>query len=175
MSTLALAGVDDQGQISRMMVERLQSEGLVENARGGAKGLEKAWCLTSYGEAVMDAHRGARGGRGGWASPQRERGGIPAGKLSGGTSFRMSVRAYLVLVAIEGSCAEGSDPSNVEVSRAAGIRDQGQISRMLRRLQANGLLQNSGGATAGAANAWRLTLRGEALLHSSHPLGERTS
>jgi DNA-binding MarR family transcriptional regulator len=86
----------------------------------------------------------------------------------------MSVRAYLVLVAIEGSCAEGSDPSNVEVSRAAGIRDQGQISRMLRRLQAQGLLQNSGGATAGARNAWRLTLRGEALLHSSSPLGGRT-
>jgi AcrR family transcriptional regulator len=81
---------------------------------------------------------------------------------------------FLVLVAIEGSCAEGSDPSNVEVSRAAGIRDQGQISRMLRRLQAQGLLQNSGGATAGARNAWRLTLRGEALLHSSSPLGGRT-
>jgi len=52
--------------------------------------------------------------------------------------------------------------------------DQGQISRLLRRLEAHGLLQNSGGATAGAANAWCLTLRGEALLHSSSPLGGRT-
>jgi AcrR family transcriptional regulator/DNA-binding PadR family transcriptional regulator len=161
-----LAGIAGKGQVSRLM-GRLQSEGLVENARGETKGLEKAWRLTSYGEAVLDAHRGGR------ASTQQARGGIPGGKLSVGTSFRMSVRAYLVLVAIEGSCAEGSDPSNVEVSRAAGIRDQGQISRMLRRLEAQGLLQNSGGATAGAANAWRLTLRGEALLHSSSPLGGR--
>jgi AcrR family transcriptional regulator/DNA-binding PadR family transcriptional regulator len=164
-----LAGIAGKGQVSRLM-GRLQNEGLVENARGGAKGLEKAWRLTSYGEAVMKAHRGGRGGR---ASTQQERAGIP-GSRSVGSSFRMSVRAYLVLVAIEGSCAEGSDPSNVEVSRAAGIRDQGQISRMLRRLQAQGLLQNSGGATAGARNAWRLTLRGEALLHSSSPLGGRT-
>jgi AcrR family transcriptional regulator len=54
--------------------------------------------------------------------------------------------------------------SNKEVSRQAGIADQGQISRLLARLCERGLLENTGGGQPmGAANAWRLTRQGERL------------
>ena len=60
-------------------------------------------------------------------------------------------------------------PSNVDISKAAGVRDQGQISRLLRRLEGHGLLENTGGATAGVPNAWHLTPRGEEVLRASSP------
>jgi hypothetical protein len=43
MSSLALAGVNDQGQISRMMVERLEGQGLVENTGGQTQGTPNDW------------------------------------------------------------------------------------------------------------------------------------
>ena len=52
--------------------------------------------------------------------------------------------------------------SNRDVAQAAGIRDPGQISKLLARLERLGLLENTGeGAhTKGEANAWQLTLLG---------------
>ena len=51
--------------------------------------------------------------------------------------------------------------SNLELSKRAGIRDQGQISRLLARLSHLGLIENTGGgASMGTTNAWRLTLKG---------------
>lgn len=50
--------------------------------------------------------------------------------------------------------------SNREVGERAGIADQGQVSRLLTRLQGLGLLQNAGGYTQGAPNAWSLTPTG---------------
>jgi hypothetical protein len=52
---------------------------------------------------------------------------------------------------------------NCEVSEVAGVKDQGQISKLLARLESHGLLENSGGHP-GAVNAWRLTSCGEELL-----------
>ncbi len=47
----------------------------------------------------------------------------------------------------------------------AGIVDQGQISKLLGRLQARGLIAKmGGGSTRGAPNSWTLTERGELLL-----------
>jgi hypothetical protein len=44
---------------------------------------------------------------------------------------------------------------------AAGIADQGQISKLLARLHSLGLLENTGGDHAkGEPNAWHLTARG---------------
>jgi hypothetical protein len=57
---------------------------------------------------------------------------------------------------------------NLGVARHAQVNDQGQISRLLARLQDHGLLENTGGPTAGS-NAWRLTHSGEELLSTSHP------
>ena len=78
-------------------------------------------------------------------------------------SIRMTFRTARVLDTI------GSQPgaSNREVARAADVTDQGQISRLLRRLEKSGLIGNDGqGQARGEANAWRLTPRGHAVLHA---------
>ncbi len=77
-----------------------------------------------------------------------------------GLGVRLTNRTLTVLDVV------GAEPglSNSEVSGRAGVSDQGQISKILRRLSGVGLLENTGGGqAAGAANAWRLTLRGEHL------------
>jgi hypothetical protein len=52
--------------------------------------------------------------------------------------------------------------SPMQVSDTAGVKDQGQISKMLMmRLEGHGLLENTGGQTKGDLNAWRLTPHGE--------------
>jgi AcrR family transcriptional regulator/DNA-binding MarR family transcriptional regulator len=89
------------------------------------------------------------------------------GQPSAALDFRLTVRTHLVLTAVAQLSERGSDPSNREISNAAGVRDQGQISRLLRRLEGLGLLENTGGATAGVPNAWRLTGKGEAVLSTS--------
>jgi AcrR family transcriptional regulator len=54
--------------------------------------------------------------------------------------------------------------NNREVGDAAGVLDQGQMSKLLQRLQRNGLIENRGpGPLKGEPNAWRLTSRGEAV------------
>jgi AcrR family transcriptional regulator/DNA-binding MarR family transcriptional regulator len=101
--------------------------------------------------------RGARGGR------LHATAGKPVAPLD----FRLTVRTHLALTAVARLNERGSDPSNREIANAAGVRDQGQISRLLARLEGLGLLVNTGGATAGIPNAWRLTEKGGAVLSSS--------
>ena len=63
----------------------------------------------------------------------------------------------------------GSKPgaSNREVAQAAGVTDQGQMSKLLRRLEKAGLIDNDGqGQAKGEANAWRLSPHGHAVLHA---------
>jgi AcrR family transcriptional regulator/DNA-binding MarR family transcriptional regulator len=187
-------GVADQGQVSRLMM-RLSEQGLIENTRGHTKGLEKAWCLTAHGEGVLDAHRGGRAPstdgrealRGGKLAVKRGRphqnskagpdfltadkpasAGRPGENLRSPRGFRLTVRTHLVLSAV----AEHAGASNREIANAAGVRDEGQISKLLARLQDRGLIHNTAGVTAGFPKAWQLTPRGEALLHASRPLSE---
>ncbi|MGH2902285.1 MAG: hypothetical protein ACRDK7_01635 [Solirubrobacteraceae bacterium] len=55
--------------------------------------------------------------------------------------------------------------SSMQVSDAAGVKDQGQISKLLMmRLEGHGLMENTGGQTKGDPNAWRLTPHGEEVL-----------
>ncbi len=86
---------------------------------------------------------------------------------------RLTYRTVRVLRAI----AELPAGSNREVAERAGIVDQGQISKILTRLEYQGLVANRGGngATRGTPNAWWLTERGEQLEQelSEHPVGER--
>ena len=71
--------------------------------------------------------------------------------------MRMTYRTALVLEAI----AQAPGISNLGVARHAQVNDQGQISKMLSRLERNGLVQNTGrGQTQGAPNEWRLTPAG---------------
>ena len=62
------------------------------------------------------------------------------------------------------------DASNREVAAAAGIGDQGQMSKLLARLARLGLIENLGvGQAKGGSNAWRLTADGARLERATRP------
>jgi len=86
---------------------------------------------------------------------------------------RMTYRTVRVLRAI----AELPGASNREVAERAGIVDQGQISKVLTRLEYQGLVVNRGGSgpARGTPNAWWLTERGEELVRDlrERPPGDR--
>jgi AcrR family transcriptional regulator len=77
-----------------------------------------------------------------------------------GLSIRFTYRTARVLATI----AADSGASNRMIADSAGIGDDGQMSRLLRRLQSAALIENLGeGHTRGEPNAWWLTPRGEAI------------
>jgi AcrR family transcriptional regulator len=86
-----------------------------------------------------------------------------------GLDMRLTYRTVRVLVAI----AEEPGASNRRVADAAGIADQGQTSKLLRRLEHLELIQNADRGTTGRGepNAWRLTRRGEQLRHTLRARG----
>jgi AcrR family transcriptional regulator/DNA-binding MarR family transcriptional regulator len=172
-------GVNGRGQVSYLMA-RLRSQGLIEDTGGRGRGAPKAWRLTRHGEAVLDAHRGGRASsrtgareivRGGKLAPKRGRRVRSAPARPASAGFRLTVRTQLVLTAV----AENVGASNREIAAAAGIRDQGQISKLLARLADRGLVHNAAHATAGFPKAWRLTPSGEALLHATRTVSERAA
>ena len=72
--------------------------------------------------------------------------------------MRLTYRTVRVLMAIAGH----PGASNRIVADGSGISDQGQVSKLLARLEGLGLIANTGlGHPRGAPNAWRLTKRGE--------------
>jgi DNA-binding MarR family transcriptional regulator len=87
-------------------------------------------------------------------APLEERG--PSGRR-----LYLTRRTRLVLRAI----ASAPRSSNREVAQAAGLVDEGQASKLLRRLAERGLIENVGsGQHSGRSNAWLLTSRGEWML-----------
>jgi AcrR family transcriptional regulator len=79
-----------------------------------------------------------------------------------GLPIRITFRTARVLATI----ATRPGASNREVADTAGVSDQGQISKLLRRLADYGLIENHGqGHPKGEPNAWRLTERGQAIQH----------
>ena len=98
----------------------------------------------------------------------------PAGRTSGSRAG-LTVRTYAVLAAVAELDGREFGPSNREVSDLVHVSDQGQMSRLMARLDAQGLVENAGGQIQGVAKAWRLTPRGEALVRASRPLGERVT
>jgi len=91
----------------------------------------------------------------------------PAGEARAGSGnplknleMRLTYRTVRVLMAI------GSHPgvSNRRIGDEAGITDQGQISKLLARLDHLGLIENSGfGQAKGESNSWHLTPRGQEI------------
>ena len=80
--------------------------------------------------------------------------------------IRLTFRTARVLAVV------GARPgaSNRAIADAAGIADQGQISKLLRRLATHGLIENHGhGHADGEPNAWTLTPRGHAIQHAIEP------
>ena len=87
------------------------------------------------------------------------------------TGMRLTYRTVRVLAAT----AEHPGASNRLIGRTAEISDQGQISRLLGRLERIGLIANAGlGSEKGGPNAWTLTELGARLVarigaHGSSP------
>jgi AcrR family transcriptional regulator len=73
--------------------------------------------------------------------------------------MRVTYRTARALAAV----AAHPGASNRRVAEACGISDQGQVSKLLGRLERLGLVENTGAGLAarGAPNEWRLTRRGE--------------
>jgi DNA-binding MarR family transcriptional regulator len=76
-----------------------------------------------------------------------------------GLQMRLTYRTARVLEAV----AAQPGASNRQVADHAGIQDQGQVSKLLARLERLGLLVNRG---QGEPNAWSLTAAGMAVTHS---------
>jgi AcrR family transcriptional regulator len=77
-----------------------------------------------------------------------------------GLDMRLTYRTLRVLAVI----AEHAGASNRQIADEAGVADQGQVSKLLTRLANLGLIHNLGGGHAkGGPNAWRLTVKGEAV------------
>jgi AcrR family transcriptional regulator len=82
--------------------------------------------------------------------------------------MRLTYRTVRVLVAV----ANTPGASNRMVAQAAGVTDQGQISKLLLRLHSLGLIENTGiGPVKGEPNAWRLTPKG---IDVEHTIREQT-
>ncbi len=87
----------------------------------------------------------------------------PASDPLAGLKMRITYRTLRVLSVI----AKQPGASNREIADGADVTDQGQISKLLGRLERIGLLQNtSAGHPAGAPNAWCLTPHGQEV-HSA--------
>jgi AcrR family transcriptional regulator/DNA-binding MarR family transcriptional regulator len=81
----------------------------------------------------------------------------PSGDPLRDLDMRLTYRTVRVLVAV----AAESGASNRRIADAAGVTDQGQISKLLARLEHLGLVANSGdGPAKGEPNAWTLTAKG---------------
>ncbi|HEY5195345.1 MAG TPA: TetR/AcrR family transcriptional regulator [Solirubrobacteraceae bacterium] len=77
-----------------------------------------------------------------------------------GLSIRFTYRTARVLATM----ATEPGASNRSIAERSGIDDEGQMSRLLRRLQTVGLVENCGeGHIRGKPNAWSLTSRGQAI------------
>lgn len=85
----------------------------------------------------------------------------------GGLDMRLTYRTMRVLSFV----GEHPGASNREVAEGAGIADQGQMSKLLARLERLQLLRNTGaGQRHGACNEWHLTDRGQSVERAARPL-----
>jgi AcrR family transcriptional regulator/DNA-binding MarR family transcriptional regulator len=74
--------------------------------------------------------------------------------------LRLTYRTVRVLMAI----AQQPGASNRRIGELAGVVDQGQISKLLHRLERGGLIENTGAhASKGMPNAWMATEKGHAI------------
>lgn len=89
----------------------------------------------------------------------------PANPLAG-LNMRVTYRTLQVLAVI----ANTPGASNRQIADHAGVHDQGQISKLLTRLERLGLVHNTGqGQAKGAPNAWTLTPHGQQVEQALTP------
>lgn len=97
------------------------------------------------------------------ASVSNRRARSPVGDPFKDLPIRLTYRTARVLCSI----AVIPGASSKQVASAAGVSDEGQMSRLLARLERVGLVQNTGaGPAKGLANAWSLTERGQGVLQA---------
>ncbi len=90
---------------------------------------------------------------------------IPLGDEAEQRFQRMPVRVTYRTTRVLNAIGDSPGLSNREIAEAAGLTDEGQTSRLLRRLEQRNLMQNVGlGHAHGGANAWLLTQYGERVL-----------
>jgi AcrR family transcriptional regulator len=105
-------------------------------------------------------------------APKRKPVARPAANPLRDLEMRLTYRTVRVLVAI----AAHPGTSNREVSDIAGVSDQGQISKLLARLEHLGLIMNMGeGHAKGEPNAWRLTPKGREVEQTISNAGAHTA
>ncbi len=81
--------------------------------------------------------------------------------------MRLTYRTVRVLLAISELGGMGSSPSSRQVADASGVIDQGQMSKLLWRLEHLGLIANGASVPSrGEPNAWSLTALGRELEQS---------
>jgi AcrR family transcriptional regulator/DNA-binding MarR family transcriptional regulator len=91
-------------------------------------------------------------------APQRRHAAHTRGDPLRELDMRLTYRTVRVLLAIAGL----PGASNRQVADASGVVDQGQISKLLARLEHLGLIHNTGvGPARGEPNVWSLTAKGE--------------
>jgi len=167
----ALAAAIDRGRLERAAGKRQPPAVIAEGVVGAVLAQESGPVMELFGSLVSiivlpylgsgvarrELTRPApriRVGPGGAA----ERAGGP---IEHGGHVRLTYRTARVLRAI----ADYPGASNREVADRAGIVDQGQISKLLNRLEGRGLIVKTGeGRTRGAPNSWCLTEFGEQVL-----------
>jgi AcrR family transcriptional regulator len=91
-----------------------------------------------------------------------------AANASGLPTHRVPVRTTYRTTRVLSAIADSPGLSNREIAEAAGLSDEGQTSKLLRRLEQRGLVENFGlGQPHGGANAWLLTAYGERVLDAT--------
>ena len=92
---------------------------------------------------------------------------VPRGRPDPLPAFqiRLTYRTLRVL----GAIAAQPGASNRRVAEAAGIGDDAQVSKLLKRLAERGLIENTLPAPRGKPNAWRLTRLGASLHRAARP------
>ena len=137
------------GAVLAVLHTRLVIDGSVE--MGGLLGPLMGIIVLPYEGQVAAAREAAR------PAPRRRRAARVQGDPLRDLDMRLTYRTVRVLVAI----AAHPGASNREVADASGVVDQGQISKLLGRLEHLGLIHNEGaGPSRGEPNIWRLTPRG---------------
>jgi AcrR family transcriptional regulator len=91
----------------------------------------------------------------------------PSADLLRELDMRLTYRTVRVLLAISELGGQGLRPSSRQVADASGVTDQGQISKLLWRLESLGLIANDALTSGrGEPNAWSLTALGRELEQS---------
>lgn len=99
------------------------------------------------------------------AAPRQQTVALPADPFKE-VGMRVTYRTVRVLLAIEELTARGVESSNRQVGAMAEIGDQGQISKLLSRLERIGLIANMHlHPGKGAPNSWALTEKGRCVAH----------